>query len=136
MALDYKINVFEIAHLPEEAIGYFHSDFKVVVDYFVHKRTNPDYRPTNPESFRHVDELLKMMSVLTHDNRFLEVLNTEGGKPKDMCEVLDRVEEKGKLKVLSSLVKDGILSLAEAAKRANLTIAEFQKRTDELAAEN
>ena len=93
---DYKINVFEIAHLPEEAIEYFHSDFKVVVDYFVHKRTNPDYRPVDPAIFQHVDELLKMMAAITHDDRFLEVLyDEEGGKPKDMCEVLDRVEAKG-----------------------------------------
>lgn len=92
---DYKINVFEIARLPEEAIGYFHSDFKVIVDYFVRKRTEPDYRPKDPEKFRHVDELLKLMSVLTQDSRFEEALEGEGGKPKDMCEVLDRVEAKG-----------------------------------------
>ena len=90
---DYQINVFEIAHLPEEAISYFRSDFKIVVDYFVHRRTDPDYRPKNPVKFRHVDELLKMMAAITNDDRFIEVL--EGGRPKDMCEVLDRVEERG-----------------------------------------
>lgn len=78
------------------AIDYFHSDFKVVVDYFVKKRTDPEYRPKDPEKFRHVDELLKLMSVLTQDHRFEEVLEGEGGKPKDMCEVLDRVEARGK----------------------------------------
>ena len=93
---DYKINVFEMAHLPEEAIDYFHSDFKIVVDYFVHRRTNPNYRPVDPVKFKHVDEVLKMMAALTHDNRFEEVLAEEGGKPENMCEVLDRVEEKGR----------------------------------------
>ena len=90
---DYKINLFEIAHLPEEAISYFHSDFKIVVDYFVHRRTVPDYRPKNPDRFRHVDELLKMMAAVTHDDRFIEVM--EGGGPNDMCELLDRIEERG-----------------------------------------
>ena len=90
---DYKFNLYEIAHLPEEAINRFHSDFRIVVDYFVHKRTDPDYRPKNPDKFRHVDELLKMMAAITHDDRFVEAL--EGGKPKDMCELLDRVEQKG-----------------------------------------
>ena len=70
---DYKINVFEIAHLPEEAIERFHSDFRVVVDYFVHARTDPDYRPKDPVKFKHVDELLKLMSTLTDDDRFLSV---------------------------------------------------------------
>ncbi len=67
-----------------------------MVDYFVHRRTNPDYRPSDPDKFRHVDEVLKMMAAITHDGRFTEALNGEGGKPKNMCEVLDRVEAKGK----------------------------------------
>lgn len=71
---DYRIHVFEIAHLPETAIRYFHSDFKIVVDYFVRRRTNPDYRPTDPDAFRHIDEILKLMSAMTQDARFLETL--------------------------------------------------------------
>ena len=137
---DYKINVFEIARLPEDAINYFHSDFKIVVDFFIHKRTNPDYRPVDPEKFKYVDEVLKLLTAITHDERYIEALEGEGGKPKDMCEVLDRVEARGKqtgaLEVLASLVKDGILTLADAAKRANLTPAEFQKKTASFAAKN
>ena len=137
---DYKINVFEIARLPEDAINYFHSDFKIVVDFFIHKRTNPDYRPVEPEKFKYVDEVLKLLTAITHDERYIEALEGEGGKPKDMCEVLDRVEARGKqtgaLEVLASLVKDGILTLADAAKRANLTPAEFQKKTASFAAKN
>ena len=91
--------MFEIAHLPEEAINYFRSDFRIVVDYFVHRKTNKDYRPTDHVKFRHVDELLKMMASITRDDRFLDVLyDEEGGKPEDMCEVLDRVEAKGEAK--------------------------------------
>ena len=35
-----------------------------------------------------------LMAAITHDDRFTEVLQ-EGGKPRDMCEVLDRVEARG-----------------------------------------
>lgn len=101
---DYKINVFEIAHLPGEVAGYFRSDFRIVVDYFIHRRTDPDYRPADPDKFKHVDEVLKLMAAITHDDRFVEVLDGEGGKPKDMCEVLDRVEKRGEEKGR----KDGI----------------------------
>lgn len=93
---DYRINLFEIAFLPKEAVDRFHSDFRVMVDYFVSKRDNPNYRPKDPQKFKHVDELLKMMSVLTNDSRFAELLTEEGGRPENMCEVLDRVEEKGR----------------------------------------
>lgn len=104
---DYRINVFEIAFLPEEAISYFHSDFKVVADYFIHSRKNPDYRPKNPVKFKHVDELLKLMSVLTRDERYVELLNQEGGKPENMCEVLDRAEERGMIKGREEGRKEG-----------------------------
>lgn len=117
---DYKINVFEIAHLPEEAISYFRSDFRIVVDYFIHRRTDPDYRPADPDKFRHVDEVLKLMAAITHDDRFVEVLDGEGGKPKDMCEVLDRVEkrgeEKGRRDGVDQTRLDSIKSLMETLK--------------------
>ena len=54
-----------------------------------------------------------------------------------MCEALDvlmeRSEAKGKnegiLETLVGLVKDGLISLAEAAKRANMTVSEFEDKT-------
>ena len=93
---DYRINVFEIAHLPEDAIEYFHSDFRVLVDFLIKKRNNPDYRPTNPQKFKHVRELLALMAAITKDNRYVEIYEQGGGPPENMCEVLDRVEERGR----------------------------------------
>jgi hypothetical protein len=59
------------------------SDFGL--QYFAHHRTDPDYRPTDPERFRHTDELLKLFSVLMDDPRFEMTLKSEkGGKPKTM----------------------------------------------------
>ena len=37
------------------------------------------------------------MAAIAHDDRFTEVLQEEG-KPRDMCEVLDRVEARGEAK--------------------------------------
>ena len=105
---NYRINVFEIAWLPEEAVSYFHSDFAVVVDYFIHRRINPDYRPKNPQKFQHVDELLKLLAVLTNDPRFEEMLTEEGEKPKDMCDVLDRAEARGIEKGIEQGIEQGI----------------------------
>ena len=92
---DYRINVFEVAHFSDEQINCFHSDFRIVADFFAHRRANPDYRPENPLAFDHVDELLKLLAVITRDNRFTDTLDMGGGKPTNMCEVLDRVEAKG-----------------------------------------
>ena len=93
---NYQMNVFDIAFLTDEQVSRFHSDFKIVADYFAHHRTDPDYRPTDPERFRHTDELLKLFSVLMDDPRFEMTLKSEkGGKPKTMCEALDRIEARG-----------------------------------------
>ena len=105
-----------------------------MVDYFVRKKDNPDYRPSDPQKFKHVDEILKLMSVLTQDERFVEVM--EGGKPENMCDVLDRVEARGKaegiakgiIDTLASLVKKGLLSLTDAAKEAGMTPDDFKKK--------
>ncbi len=35
------------------------------------------------------------MSLLTDDDRYELTLNSEGGKPLNMCEMLDRVEARG-----------------------------------------
>ncbi len=93
---DYHLNVFEIAHLTEEQIGYFKGDFGIVADFFVHRRTNPDYRPSDPKAFKHVDELLKLLSVITGDTRFESTLGDGKERPRNMCEVLDRVEARGR----------------------------------------
>lgn len=90
-----RINVFEIAHLSDEEIGRFKSDFQVVADYFAHKRLNKDYRPTNPKKFDHGNEVLKLFSAIAHDHRFEDLIDPKGGTPSNMCEVLDRVEQKG-----------------------------------------
>jgi len=45
-------------------------------------------------TIKHKDEILKFMAVLLDDFRFLEVQNEKRGV-NNMCEVLDRIEEKG-----------------------------------------
>ena len=101
---DIKINLYEIAFLEEEQLEYFHSDFRVVADYFSQMRRNNRYVPSS-ETLKHVEAVLQLMSVMTRDTRFEDVLKQESGAEggvHNMCEVLDRVEaigmEKGEIK--------------------------------------
>ena len=93
---DYKINLFEIANLPEEAVDYFHSDFRAVIDFFISVKKDQVYKPKNTVILKHVNELLELMSVLTHDNRFVELRDEKGVKPENMREIWDRIEERGR----------------------------------------
>ena len=95
---DYKINLFQIAYLTHEQVELFQSDFKVVADYFVQKRENGDYIPSS-QDLTHVQETLQLLSIMTNDNRFEEAYNTntagQKGGPHNMCDVLDKVENRG-----------------------------------------
>ena len=74
----------------------FRSDFRYVADYLVQKRMTNDYKPS-ADLLQHVDETLKLMSVLTDDRRFEEVIEELPGKGgTSMCTVLDKVENKGR----------------------------------------
>ena len=58
-----------------------------------------------------------------------------------MCEFIDKLEakgeargfEKGKVSILAELVKDGILTLKQAAERMGMSVAKFKAAMKELA---
>ena len=97
---DYKVNLFEIAYLSKEQAKLFKSDFRVVADYFVQMQTTGTYIGS-PEELVHVQETLSLMSIMTGDHRFEAVLSDDDGSKgvviKTMCDVLDRIEEKGRM---------------------------------------
>lgn len=93
---DYKVHLFDIPRLSPETVKQFRSDFRVVADYFTNVYTNPDYEP-DPAVIIHVDEFLKLMRVLTGDNRYETISFTEQEKREGvgMCKVLDERERRG-----------------------------------------
>ena len=93
---DYKVNVFEIAWLEDETVQKFKSDFKIVADYFVQVRKNKAYVPSR-EKIKHVNEILKLMSGLTHNEKFEEAqlpLPKNGGGI-NMYDAFAQIETKG-----------------------------------------
>ena len=95
----FLINVFEIAYLSDEELSRFHSDFRIVADYFVQMQRSGDYIPSR-EEIKHVEAVLQLLRVMTDDTRFEDVLNKEDGEEgtggvHTMCEFLDRVEARG-----------------------------------------
>ena len=93
---DYKINLIDVPRLTGEQIEKFTSDFQIIADYFVQLSKNKDYVPKD-KIIRHTDSFLKLMSVLTQDNKYVE-MGRELSHDKEgisMCEVLDKVEARG-----------------------------------------
>ncbi len=123
---DYQIKVFEVAWLSEEQISHFRSDFRIVANFFVNKRKNKDYIPDDPTEIRHVDEVLKLLQVMTGDERYKQIFQKKKGV-RSMCDVAERLEKRGiekgieigrtkeKKKVYKNLLKEGFSE--EKAKR-------------------
>ena len=92
---DYKINLFEIAYLDREIIDSFTSDFWILADYLYQMRVNRNY-VADKKSIGHIEELLMLMSAMTGDKRFEEIIDEANTKEVvNMCEVLDIVEARG-----------------------------------------
>ena len=94
---DYQMHVFEVAWLTEEQISHFRSDFKVVANFFVQKRKNRDYIPDDPTEIKYVDEVLKLLNVMTGDKRYEKIFQKKKGV-RSMCDVAERLEKMGIVK--------------------------------------
>ena len=93
---DYQVHVFDIAYLSDEEISRFHSDFRIVAKFFAKLRTDPENAMNDVQEFVHTDEMLKLFAVIMNDERYTEWLKkNEGGQPKNMREVWDRIEKIG-----------------------------------------
>ena len=116
---DYEMKVFEIAWLTEAEIDRFHSDFKIVANFFVQKRKNKNYIPDDPTEIRHVDEVLKLLQVMTGDERYQMIFNRKKGV-HSMCDVAERLEKMGIEKGLKQGIGEGIKQGIELGKTAGI----------------
>ena len=70
--------------------------------FFVEKRKDPDYIPNDPMEIEHVDKFLKLMAVLTGDNRYVDIVKLDGKEIVNMCDVATRLENLGIQKGLAA----------------------------------
>ena len=93
---DYKINLIDVPRLTEEQVEKFTSDFQIIADYFVQLNESNDYVPKD-KTIKHADSFLKLMSVLTQDDKYVEMGKKISHEREEfnMCKVLDKVEARG-----------------------------------------
>ena len=111
---DYKVHVINVAWETEKN-KLLKGDFAIVADFFENMRKNPDYVPDNPQKFKHVDAVLKLLSVFARDERYVHIPTIEGGE-MSMCEVAERLEKMGidkgveqaTLQAIANMLKYGV----------------------------
>ena len=136
---DYKLNLITPADIADTDFTKFHTELSPVLKYLKYSRSkdklnevvhiDPVYRCLDRDS-------AEIINIVTGSNLSIE----EGKENIDMCQAIEEMraesraegEAKGILKTLVSLVKDGILTLSEAAKRANMTVEDFEKQSANL----
>ena len=141
---DFKLNIIDVPRLTPEQVKKYKGDFQIIADYFVQRNSGKEYVPPD-KPIKHVDSMLKLMSVLTRDTRYSDWLKEDSAirEGMNMCEVLDRVESRGLARgkaigeargkilgvqsTLISLVKKNLLSIRDAASEAGMSEEAFKK---------
>ena len=126
-----KINLLELAWLTDEEASYFKSDFRYVVDYLRQVRMKKNYAPVDGE-VKHVDELLKLMYVLTGDQRFENAKNNakiqqEKGEKIMIKSFLQEAEEKGFAQGIAQEHSKMIRNFRETLTDSGLDIEQVEK---------
>ena len=131
---DYKINLIDVPRLTEEQVKKFTSDFQIIADYFVQLNENKGYVPI---TIRHTDSFLKLMSVLTQDDKYVEIYRELSHEKEEfnMCEVLDKVEARGKaigalnktVEILRVIIAKNSWSKEQAMEFIGIPRSEFAK---------
>lgn len=121
------------------------SDFRIVARYFSEKRKNKDYVPHDKTTLKHVDAVLKLLAVMSGDQRYETILADpeQKGKVKTMDDALTRIinegiekgrlewrsegRSEGRIELLVSLCKSGHISADIAAAEMHISTEEFQK---------
>ena len=146
---NYGKNLHSCLDIPERLLPFVNDykmnfDFKVIAEFFHALGNGEEYHPSS-QILEYPEEVIDMISVFSKDKRFRDEYNAISEETKQggisMCEIYDKIqadgiaqgiaqgEELGMLRTLAGLVKDGLLSLAEAAKRAKMTPKDFEIKT-------
>lgn len=132
---DYNANVFDIGSLSDEEVQLFRSDFRVVANFFVKRRRNKNYVPDDTTEIKYVEEVLELLSAMTGDRRYEEAFESREGDVKNMCDVAQRLEDRGMAKGMAkgqflaiiSLIQDGIITPELGASRLGISLEELEK---------
>ena len=147
---DYRIHLISPGRIADEEFLKFKTDLGKVLQYIKYSKDKEKlYELTHRgERFRNVDvDSANLINVVTGSELEFEV---EEGQV-NMCKAIDEMRkesrnegrqegilkgrQEGILEILSGLVKEGVLTLTDAARRVGLSPDEFQAKISEVSTE-
>ncbi len=137
---NYHLHLIVPAEIDDEDFTKFHTELSLALKYVKYSKDKKKLIEIVNEDTAYKSVSRKtadMVNVVTNSN-----LHYNSGKERvDMCEAIEGIRndamkegiakglEEGVLKTLIGLVNDGILTIADAAKRANMSVPEFENKT-------
>lgn len=122
-----SIHIFELPKVPKERISSDNKQMWMELIKADSEEALEMVRTTtqNPAIQKGIDAVY----ALNADTVLREQIRQRDKAIRDYENEMAIAKTEGMLETLSSLVKDGILTIADAAKRANMTVAEFEAKT-------
>ena len=143
---DYQFRLFCVNE--EQDFSVFHTSVRLVFELMPYRKSkkkllekleeNALYEKMDAESLELLSVLLNVPTIWKNREKYMK--KTEDKEEYNMCQASRELIEDGKLEgraegraegkidMLFELVRDGLLSLENAAKKANFTVDEFKKR--------
>ena len=129
---NYHLHLIAPAEMADEEFTKFHTELSLALKYVKYSKDKKRFREMISEdtAFKSVSrKTADMVNVVTNSNLHYN----DGEERVDMCEAIEEIrndaKEEGILETLIGLVKDGILTIADVAKRADMTVPEFEEKT-------
>ena len=125
---DYQLHLIDPAKLSAEDLGRFSSSLREVIGYIKYSKDKErlsEFLTDNPRMLLEANAARVIKAVT---NTPLEI--PEGAEVIDVCkaveEMINESEERGELRMLVQLVRDGDLKLERAAEKARMTVEQFE----------
>lgn len=136
---DYRIHLIDPARLTREDLEKFSTSLREVMGYIKYsrdKKSLSEFLNSGPQIVE--ANAARVIRAVTKTPMKIP----EGAEVIDMCKAIEDLmndsktegELKGTIKTLAGLVKDGLLSMKDAAARANMTETEFEAEVRKLTA--
>lgn len=131
---DYQVHLIDPARLSEEELAKFSTSLREVMGYIKYSKDKKKLSEFLKENPRMLIEANAARVIKAVTNTPLDI--PEDAEVVDMCkaveDMMNESKTKGAVEVLVGLVKDGVLSIREAASRARMTESAFEEEVKKL----
>ena len=128
MVPDYRIRLIDPARMKPEDLMKFETSLREVMGYIKYSKDKEGMKTYMAGNSRTMLERTAAQVIKAITNTPIEI--PEGLEEVNVCEAIEEMmkdsKAEGKLDAFAGLVKDGLLSVKDAAARLNMTEAEFE----------